>query len=85
MTALATELHTLRLLCCTHEAIVLHAVFSTSNMSSIGVAESNCCRLSQGNGSMDSAALANGVDGPHDNANVDDGGLNNLAHVAKSQ
>ena len=43
-----------------------------------------CGCLLQGNGVMDSTALANGNDGPHDNADVDDGGLNNLAHVARA-
>ena len=38
----------------------------------------------QGNGVMDSTALANGKDSPRDNADVDDGGLNNLAHVARA-
>ena len=36
----------------------------------------------QGNDLKASAAFANGTDSPHDNADVDDGGLNNLAHVA---
>jgi hypothetical protein len=42
----------------------------------------SACGCPQGNGLKASAALANGINRPHDNADVDDGGLNNLAHVA---